>query len=50
MSTYKKPEVIAKNLPSGSYAAGCPANGTGKICFMFKAEPGGGCKNCERTL
>ena len=26
MKTYQKAELIAKNLPTGSYAAGCPAN------------------------
>jgi len=24
MKNYKKAKVIAKNLPTGSYAAGCP--------------------------
>ena len=24
MKTYQKAELIAKNLPTGSYAAGCP--------------------------
>lgn len=27
MKTYHKAELIAKNLPTGSYAAGCPTNG-----------------------
>ena len=27
MKTYQKAELIAKNLPTGSYAAGCPTNG-----------------------
>lgn len=48
MSSYKKPEVIAKNLPSGSYAAGCPLKDNGKWCFLFHAD--GACKKCERTL
>lgn len=26
MKEYKKAELIAKNLPTGSYAAGCPAH------------------------
>lgn len=26
MKTYQKAELIAKNLPTGSYAAGCPVN------------------------
>ncbi|MCQ2343314.1 MAG: hypothetical protein MJ002_00110 [Paludibacteraceae bacterium] len=25
MKAYQKAEMIAKNLPTGSYAAGCPA-------------------------
>ena len=37
---YTKPEVVAQNNASGSYAAGCPAEGT-----AFDYE----CKNCERT-
>ena len=36
---YKKPEVIAQNQPTGSYAAGCPAIGV----------QDGDCKHCERT-
>ena len=27
MKKYQKAELIAKNLPTGSYAAGCPTNG-----------------------
>ncbi len=44
MKEYKKVELMAKNAPTGSYAAGCPVN-----------ERGGGssgrysCINCERT-
>lgn len=35
MKAYQKAEMIAKNLPTGSYAAGCPAqksNGSSVIC------------------
>ena len=44
MKKYAKVKMIAKNLPTGSYAAGCPAqerggNNTGKYS----------CINCERT-
>lgn len=43
MKEYKKAEMIAKNLPTGSYAAGCPEKGRG-------ADLGGsGCLTCERT-
>ena len=35
---YKKPQLIAKNNPTGSFAAGCPVN-----------ERFYNCMNCERT-
>ena len=40
MKTYRKPKVVAKNRPTGNYAAGCPAK-----------NPGGPtlCKQCERS-
>lgn len=41
MKEYKKAEMIAKNLPTGSYAAGCPE----KNRSPYKSE----CLNCERT-
>ena len=28
MKKYQKPQMIAKNQPTGSYAAGCPINGS----------------------
>ena len=37
---YTKPQVIAQNASTGSYAAGCP---TGGRCGCVT------CKNCERT-
>ena len=40
MKTYKKVQVEAKNAPTGSYAAGCPANNYG--CDLW-------CRQCERT-
>lgn len=43
MKNYQKAELIAKNLPTGSYAAGCPAEGTGSG-HMY------GCHACERTM
>lgn len=39
MKKYQKAEVIAKNLPTGSYAAGCPRESLG---YSY-------CKICERT-
>jgi hypothetical protein len=47
MKKYSKPEILAKNLPSGSYAAGCPAKGRGFACLIF--YPSQGCRNCERS-
>ncbi len=37
---YQKPQVIAKNNPTGSFAAGCPSNDYGVL---------GNCKMCERS-
>jgi len=37
---YKKPVIIAKNNPTGSFAAGCPEKGTGGTST---------CHRCERT-
>jgi len=51
MKKYAKPQMMAKNAPTGSYAAGCPemkhgstASGTydGKYRLV-------GCKPCEMT-
>ena len=39
MKKYQKPQVIAKNNPSGSYAAGCPTKDRGNGGAM--------CKPCE---
>ena len=41
MKKYQKAKMIAKNLPTGSYAAGCPAKNTGYSSYQ--------CKECERT-
>lgn len=44
---YTKPQVIAQNASSGSYAAGCPAKDRG---VDWGSGPGAtGCTNCERT-
>ena len=37
--SYTKPQVLAQNASAGSYAAGCPANGTGGVF----------CKMCDRV-
>lgn len=40
MKTYKKVKVQAVNAPSGSYAAGCPANYNGGTYW---------CRQCDRA-
>jgi len=43
MKNYQKAEMIAKNLPTGSYAAGCPTHkGLGYEWQGFEY-----CKPCE---
>ncbi|MBQ3779579.1 MAG: hypothetical protein II835_16220 [Fibrobacter sp.] len=39
---YKKPRLIAKNNPTGSFAAGCPSNNC-------NTGSDWDCKCCERT-
>ena len=48
---YTKPQVIAQNNSSGSYAAGCPANqnASGAGWGTTSAPGQRQCKNCERT-
>jgi len=46
MKNYSKPKILAKNLPSGSYAAGCPAKDRGQDCVLFGHT---GCENCDRA-
>lgn len=41
MKQYQKAEIIAKNLPTGSYAAGCPTNDNGMTAR---------CIRCERSM
>ena len=49
MKTYKKVEMVAKNAPSGSYAAGCPthtrAGNTGDT--TYDGHHYGRCTDCE---
>ena len=40
MKKYAKPQMMAKNAPTGSYAAGCPVN-TNVTPYQ--------CRQCERT-
>lgn len=44
MKNYQKAQMIAKNLPTGSYAAGCPAQERGSANYGTYS-----CINCERT-
>lgn len=50
MKQYKKVEMVAKNAPSGSYAAGCPQYqaGTGhEYGGMPPGHPSNSCKHCQ---
>lgn len=51
MKKYQKAQMIAKNLPTGSYAAGCPAdsqyNGHGCLIDLGGGKPY--CQACERS-
>lgn len=52
MKEYKKAELIAKNLPTGSYVAGCPTHtktGTGQTYNPDKRVYGS-CAACEVTM
>lgn len=40
MKKYVKAQVVAKNNPQGSYAAGCPEKGTANGAIE--------CRRCER--
>lgn len=50
MKKYSKPVVVAKNLPTGSYAGGCPVKDTGgKQCMVLSFVGDTKCKVCERS-
>lgn len=51
MKTYKKVEMVAKNAPSGSYAAGCPQYnaGWGWDSNAGPGNPASACLYCECT-
>jgi len=42
MKKYSKPQMMAKNSPTGSYAAGCPMKDKGRSHWH-------GCRYCERV-
>ena len=44
MKKYQKAEMIAKKMPNGSYAAGCPAQERGDCPRTIYS-----CNDCERT-
>lgn len=44
MKKYQKPQMVAKNAPAGSYAAGCPRTNHGRGLFGMN-----GCRYCEIT-
>ena len=46
MKTYQKAELIAKNLPTGSYAAGCPVKGS-QTKGSWDGTPYQYCEVCE---
>lgn len=51
MKKYVKAEIIAKNLPTGSYAAGCPGytnKASARTCSSTAASQGY-CSSCERA-
>lgn len=52
MKKYQKAEMIAKNLPTGSYAAGCPtgtrlSSGGMDGCKTSDGDWHSGCSACE---
>lgn len=42
---YTKPQVVAQNAATGSYAAGCPAHDR-----SYNNSPPLSCTYCERTV
>ncbi len=49
MKKYQKAKMIAKNLPTGSYAAGCSAWTNKASCTGATARKNGYCRDCERS-
>lgn len=43
MTKYSKPKMMAKNAPTGSYAAGCPKNSRNYEWYKYN------CEHCERA-
>ena len=54
MKTYSKPQLLAKNAPTGSYAAGCPSFNSQNGTFTSNSYGPGNpktknCLTCEVT-
>ena len=53
MKKYVKAELLAKNSPSGSYAAGCPENqrgyADGSWVLTCRGKGEDNCLQCERS-
>ena len=49
MKKYQKAQMVAKNLPTGSYAAGCTAEKEWAGHCSFLGMKNNFCKACERT-
>lgn len=45
MKTYSKPQMMAKNAPTGSYAAGCPRKDQNSGFPLYWPT----CDKCERS-
>lgn len=49
MKEYTKPQMLAKNAPTGSYAAGCPPEKEFNGHCSFLGLKNNYCKACERS-
>ena len=49
MKKYQKAQMIAKNLPTGSYAAGCPMYNTYEAAKGKGGQQGNACMQCQRA-
>lgn len=47
MKKYQKAQMIAKNLPTGSYAAGCPVHYKANEPWREETKY---CSDCERAM
>ena len=49
MKKYQKAQMIAQNLPTGSYAAGCPQYNTYEDARGKGGQRGNACMQCQRA-